>query len=499
MRKIVALMLAVLLLTCSLGANAEDAAYRMAGYDTASGGHDWENHLFFRRMETKTGIAFSFDQTTESYDAWKKHLDAILNDPAAMPDVLFKAQLTPGETQRYYAEGKLIDLKPYLAEHAPNLTALFTAHPEWERAVTLPGGAIAALPGINELQNNNAVWINTAWLKNVRMDMPTTAEELTEVLRAFKKKDPNLNGKNDEIPMTFTSLWDLRFLGHAFGLVSNDYYIRQNDDGSVVFTADSEENRAFIQWLRMLWEEGLIDKNGFATADTTRAITADDATITYGVVFGPSIMSLLPSSQLEKYEVLMPMTYGGKAEYRSFLGDVVRGTFAVTSACKDPAAMVEWVDFLYSEDGGRMIQAGLEGEEYTLHSDGTWSWNDDANTVATTVLTEIAIVGGADVPGYCSAEFQRMYDDEATHRAVEQLYQLKQVSVEPYPLVYLTDAQQARIDAIWAEMAPYMELTQVHFVTGDKPLDDANWAEFVNTLDRMGRSEFVSIWQEAAK
>ena len=42
--------------------------------------------------------------------------------------------------------------------------------------------------------------INTKWLEAVGMEMPTTVDELHDVLVAFKDKDPNGNGQADEIP-----------------------------------------------------------------------------------------------------------------------------------------------------------------------------------------------------------------------------------------------------------------------------------------------------------
>ena len=70
-------------------------------------------------------------------------------------------------------------------------------------------------------------------LRKLKMDMPKTAEELTETLRAFRQQDGNGNLQMDEIPLTFIGMWELRFLGHAFGIVDNDYYVSVSD-GKVV-------------------------------------------------------------------------------------------------------------------------------------------------------------------------------------------------------------------------------------------------------------------------
>ena len=329
--------------------------------------------------------------------------------------------------------------------------------------------------------------------------MPTTAEELTEVLRAFKNKDANMNGSTgDEIPLTFTGMWDLRFLGHAFGLCSNDYHI-QAKDGVVTQTLTSDRNRAFLIWLNQLWTENLIDRNGFTASDTTRAISSDDATITYGVVFGPSVMSMLPSSAVSDYALMMPLTCDGEQVYRDFLGDVVRGAFAITTACEDPAALVSWVDYLYSEEGYMLASAGLLDAEYEVHSDGTWNWIADTATVAQTILPEYTIAEGGNAPMYLPLSYQLNFDDDVTHAAVVALAALKEKSVTPYPLVYLTDEQQSRIDAIWSSLGPWSENMLARFVTGDVPLDDENWQHFCETALEMGLEDMVSIWQEALR
>lgn len=45
--------------------------------------------------------------------------------------------------------------------------------------------------------------VNTDWLKAVDMEIPTSLEELKEVLIAFRDEDPNGNGKKDEIPLSW--------------------------------------------------------------------------------------------------------------------------------------------------------------------------------------------------------------------------------------------------------------------------------------------------------
>ena len=494
MRKgIMGLLLAAIMLLCAV-ASAEEP-FTLSGYDDASG-HDWTTSRFFQRMEERTGLSFSMMQYSNS-DRWTSAKASMLKGDEAMPDVLFKAELSVRETVNFYEAGKLIDLRPYLEEHAPNLWALLQEHPEWMSAISLPDGAIVALPAINQLQNNNAMWINQTWLDNLHLEMPTTAEELKQVLIAFRDGDPNQNGRNDEVPLSFIGMWDLRFLAHAFGIVSNDYYVYVDENGTVREVLTLEQQRAFLEWLHELWEENLIDHNGFLMGSATRQITDSNATMTYGVMLAPTPLAVVPSSALDQYKLLMPLTYEGKQVYRDLCGDLVRGAFAVSSGCKNPAAVIEWVDFLYSEEGYRLAQAGAEIDDYSWNDDGTWNWLLDDQTVALTVLPQVNMTEGGYMPGWSSDAFQLAYGDRQTNEAVKATQALKRVSVEPYPLVCLTEEQETRVAEIQLPLGRYVERTMAWFVTGDMELNDQTWETFCRTGGELGLSEMVTIWQMA--
>ena len=60
MKKLIALLTVLLLLTTV--ASCEETQFRMSGFDGESGNHDWNNNLFFNRMEEMTNVSFHFNQ-----------------------------------------------------------------------------------------------------------------------------------------------------------------------------------------------------------------------------------------------------------------------------------------------------------------------------------------------------------------------------------------------------------------------------------------------------
>ncbi len=496
MRKLISLVLAMLMLLTS-GAYAE-GSFTIAGYDHKDTKHVWTENLFFQRMEEVTGVHLELLQydTKEAWDAAKA---AMLADKQELPDAFFKANLTTRETVEWYEAGKLIDLKPYLAEHAPNLWALLESHPEWMEAVTLPTGEIVALPALDEAQFTNAMWINSVWLQKIGKPAPTTAEELVEVLRAFRDRDMNGNGKrDDETPLTFSSMWDLRFLGHAFGINANDYYVTTDENGKVSEILTTDANRAFLTWLHQLWEEKLLDQIGFTGVRDMSLSMTDEKEVVYGVALSSSPVQLVEVDEMKQYALLEPLTYEGKQVYRDLTGDVIRGTFAITSACKDPAALLKWVDYLYTEEGFILSEAGCEGEEFSINEDGSWLWETANQENLDSVLAEATMHSGISMPGYASVAFQKKIDDVNTQHVLNSILRLREIDSLPYPLVYLTQEQQNRVDELIWNIGRYAERQMVWFVVGDVELNDETWAEFCAQIKALGMDEMVNIWQTAA-
>lgn len=498
MRRGIAWILVLMMLFSAACAESTQKApdYLMEGYDGGVTNRVWETNLFFERMQEITGISFQLRQRTDE-SRWAERKKELLNG-TDLPDVLFKAELSASEVRDLYRNGYIIDLKPYLETYAPDLWKILQEHPEWEKAVTTEDGAIPALPAINTLQSNDAMWINTAWLKKLKLEMPSTAEELTEVLRAFRSGDPNGNYSKDEIPLTFLSMWELRFLGHAFGIIDNDYYVTEKD-GTVTSSLTSDENRAFLTWLHQLWEEDLIDHNGFSGSDSIREITDEKKTVPYGMIMSTTPLTVLPQAALNQFSIMEPMEYNGEKIYRDLAGDLIRGTFAITSACREPEKLVAWVNTLYTEEGNRLACYGREGEEYFWNEDGLWEWSVSTETVANEILPTHTISEGGIAPGYTDAAFQMLYREDYTREAVKALNGLKQYSVIPYPPVTLEAEAEKRVAEIQNDLSRYAEKTMARFVTGDIELTDENWELFCSTVEEKGLQEMIGIWQDAIR
>ena len=490
--------LIVILVCLPLWAPAEETPalrFTLAGFDNTQY-RDWTSNKFFSRMEERTGIHYEVKQYTDAA-AWTKAKAEMKAGSDELPDVLFKARLTGEECINMRENGVLLDLKPYLEACCPNLWALLQENPEALAAITLPDGSIAALPFISNPSQQNYIWVNQEWLKKLRLEMPESAQEFVDMLTAFKTRDPNRNGKADEIPLGFLGPFDLKFLAHAFGLIANDYNIF-TEDGQVKYMPLEDNFRLFITWCRDLWDAGLLDKNGFTMTDDMRTVTDSNATATYGAVITPMAADVFKVSWAEDYAIMPPLAYESKQVYRDFAGSVLRGAFAVTSHCGDPETVLRWVDRLYAQEDAILASIGLQDVDYLVDGDGSWRYLDAVQSSFDTFRGTTLIEGGsAEQPGVSIGEFERrMSGSTLVTNILDQQSAFHAFVRMPFPYYTLTGEESAAIAPLQEQLGYYVDMQIARWVLGEEEISDESFAAFESKLQELGLQEFLAFWQK---
>ena len=105
--------------------------------------------------------------------------------------------------------------------------------------------------------------INVEWLEALNLEMPKTPDEFVNVLKEFVTKDPNGNGKNDEIGFV-SQMWSgISNLYEITGFTGVLTAIRYIQDGGVKWPLIDDEVKEATKWLHNLYVEGLLDKEQF--------------------------------------------------------------------------------------------------------------------------------------------------------------------------------------------------------------------------------------------
>ncbi|MDR1569729.1 MAG: extracellular solute-binding protein [Oscillospiraceae bacterium] len=468
----------------------------------------WEGHAFFQAMRDKTGIEFTFRQySDESAYNLAKDLAFASND---LPDAFFKAALSADEEMRYAASGQLINLAPLLAEYAPTVNGILSARPDWRSIIAQPNGTIASLPSLNGYERQAFIWINRDWLTNLNLPMPADADALEETLRAFKSGDPNLNGKSDEIPLSFVGPWEARFFLHAFGLTPNDYNImmslnNETNEARVIFAPFDDRYALFVEWLIDLNKVGLLDEDAFRQGQSQRqTIISEEDTATIGCFVSVAPYMLTKLEVADQYAVLPPLISDEKQAYRRLATGVSRGAFAITSACGDPGSLLEWADLLYTEEGGRLAAAGVDTVDYRWLGGGTWEWITDEMTTIDILLRDRVIRTDTITPGLDPADFQRRTDLAIEARVRREGDAIRDLLVQPFPVYWPSDmAREAEIAELQRALGQAVDEGIARFITGETTYSDETWRAFQEELRATGADRltelFQSIYDEQAR
>ena len=199
-----------------------------------------ETNTFTKYVQDKTNIQIKWDLVPDKALNDRKQLMLASGD---YPEVILHGSLTKDEQMKYGKQGVFIPLNDLIDKYAPNFKKAMVDLPYLKSSISAPDGNIYALPQINECYHCNyaqKLWINQSWLDKLGLKMPTTTDEFHEVLKAFKEKDPNGNGKRDEIPLTGS---DDMWAGNIASYLMNSFIIDDQvdkDSGTFLQLKDSK-------------------------------------------------------------------------------------------------------------------------------------------------------------------------------------------------------------------------------------------------------------------
>jgi len=303
---------------------------------------------------------------TDDDQAWT----LMISSPDSMPDIIVSSSME--NMEKLGADGGLLVLNDYLDEYCPNIVAAFEKYPELKSASTACDGNIYEICGMKEMVSSFTYVIRQDWLDAVGAEMPTTVDELHEVLLKFKSEDPNGNG--DEIPVI--SRWQSDFVGHILGLWDSGTGLLVRD-GKVEFQPMEENFKVGMANVVQWYAEGLIDPEVFTREDARNVLYGENRggfTIDWPASttqYNQSLADTVPG--FNNVVMGVPVDQNGN-QYMKFKSTPYAGT-GISINCKNVEAALTLIDFLYSEEGQILSTYGIEGESYTIE-DGEYVFGD---------------------------------------------------------------------------------------------------------------------------
>ncbi|RCW47477.1 extracellular solute-binding protein [Paenibacillus prosopidis] len=478
-----------------------------------------DNNWFTKYVEQKLGIDLQFVIAKESE---LDKVEDVLFASGDYPPIILDGSLTPDEQVRYGQRGIFRPLNGLIDQYGDRLKEIFRQNPGLKKSITAPDGNIYALPSVNECLHcwyAQKLWINTSWLNKLNLQMPRTTEELYHVLRAFKLKDPNGNGLQDEIPLSgAVNSWHTEITGFLmsafiYNTDTNYFYVH---DGTVGIAAIQPEWREGLAYIRKLFREGLIDPEVFTQSIDGLVETASRKDNVLGAVTSGYARMVFNSSagyRSGNYEAVPPLIGPSGYQAAGFFSSFDRAVFAVTdkATAAEAAAALRLADFLMTEEATIRNEWGPENKwwrkgrpgEYDEHGrpakyrlDPEFSSSSAANDVWAQMgllyrdrdLRESWAVS-ADPNSFVDYE-HRLYVETLRKYAGKE-------PDEVYPdYIFMDTTASEEAARLMAPIDEYIRTNLVQFITGVKDTD-ADWDDYVDGLKQLKLDRYMEIHQNA--
>lgn len=399
-----------------------------------------------------------------------------------------------------------LPLNDYI-DSLPNVSSVLESRPEAKLFLTFPDGNIYSFPFVQEREYEgfpDQLYINTAWLENLDLEMPVTYEEYADVLRAFKNDDPNQNGEADEIPLTMMITHNYFGLFSMYGLFGriDDPSRLTIEDGTVVFTADKPEWKEATKWFAELSAEGLIDLEGFTQDRSMLFAKGKSDPMLIGSSNAFLLDNVVGAERMADYQFLLLEGVDGEKRLRhSYFPVQSRANSVVSAAVENPDGLLRFFDVCLDEEKNYSLQSvfGLIGKQIIEADEG--SDKEFKFAVAPDGLSQDDFRykdAPSNFPTYLTAESWNSIEHAPDVARKEAILE----EVRPYlqkesmPPVLFTDEELDQLADIHTTIRDYVAQQQSLWITNQADID-AEWDSYVESLNQMGLENLVRIYQDA--
>ncbi|MFB5760896.1 extracellular solute-binding protein [Paenibacillus medicaginis] len=314
----------------------------------------------------KTGVEYEL-MTTPPGSEPAEYLNVMIAS-GELPDIL---RPIGGVEQTLIQQGGALPLDDLLPKYAPNV---WNSIPEeaWNIVRSASeDGKIYYVPKVF-LVPERAPLIRKDWIDKVGMKMPETVEDYVELLKAFRDKDPNGNGKQDELPTSGREFG--RWMDHLFAIYGvamwEGYPEWDIYDGKIQYAGVTENMREAIKFIRMLYEEKLLDNETFLNKGEVW-----QAKINNNLV---GSWYHLPANVRDRYNAILTQAPDAYIEAMPIPKAKGFDGFVTQKSMGEPEWMIPAVaeqnapnalkllDFFYDPANEEFVRYGIEGQHYVV-------------------------------------------------------------------------------------------------------------------------------------
>lgn len=453
---------------------------------------------YAKALEKATGVKVDYKHPAIGQGAEQFNLLLASGD---LPDIIEYGWFEfPGGPGKAIKDGYIVALNDYIDEYAPNLKKYLEEHPEVDKMIKTDEGEYYCFPfirGDEKLLLSAGPIVRVDLLEKLGIENPVTYDDWYNMLKKFKEAGV-------EIPLSFnaTNTNEINSLLGMFGAASS-YYI---ENGTVKFGPLEKEFKNTLMMLNKWYSEGLYDKN-FTTSDAKireSNVLLGKVGVTYGSgggQLGKWIQALGADSDIKLGTLPYPVEKEGDYSKTKSISSMFPGNgAAITTACKDIPAAVKYLDFLYGEEGHRLVNFGIEGESYEM-VDGvpTYTEKITKNPEGLSMSQAMSMYmrsysGGPFVQDVGYIEQYYAFDEQKqalVNWCLGNTYR-QEFSI---PKILCTTDEASEMATITNNVNTYRDTMVLKFITGTESFD--NYDKFLNQIKSLKIDRALEIQQSA--
>lgn len=486
---------------------------------------DYSNNEFTKWLEDLTNIHLEFDIPPMAEAQQKLNLMLASDD---LPEIIIGCNIRLDQLQLLAEQGVFLPLNDYIEKYGVEFKKVYEAFPQVKDLITLRDGKIYGLPHINDCYHcsmSQKMWVYQPWLDKLGLKPPETTEEFYQMLKAFKEKDPNGNGKADEIPLSGTREQNGGWRAQLDSFLMNSfvYNDRVTANGSRhLILENGVVKAAYVQpgwkeglkYYAKLYAEGLIDPQAFTNDQNQLRQLGENPNVpilgaTSAGWYGVFTQNGGPSGRWKEYKPIAPlkgpsgMRQTPLTPYQPTGG---HGNFMITRVAKNPEAAFRLADVFYGFDATTRSVFGPEGEDWVRAKP------DDVSIAGgKAAYTVLKVWSGEEhnrhwnqaAPTFRTSEYRLSQTYNPADPLERWLYEWTKNLYEPYgtrdkavpPLVF-TKEQSKEFGELNTAVLNVVDEWFAKFVTGKADVD-RDWDTYIKTLKDSGLDRFLAIYQAA--
>lgn len=346
-------------------------SYTALQYEIDNIAVDFSSMWYYQQIEKQTGVHVDFTEVKDS--EWSSSV-ALAFAQGKMPDMILRGSL---DIEEYgVTRHLLVPLDEYIDKgFLPNYAARMDAA-GLRQQLTASDGHIYQLGFLisQDVNTNGHFFINRKWLDALKLPVPETTGELTEVLRHFRNDDPNGNGLRDEIPLEFTfddNTTGIYNLFSFFGLPLNEDFVYPDRQGKVRFAPEEDAFFEAAGWLHQLHLEGLLDIDFISQGSSIWAAKVNEGNIGMFSYWRLQNTALNPGITAD-YEIMLPVHAEGTTACLPRNMDIIEFGAALTVGNRNIEACLRWLDAQFETENMLVSQNGPLGDTLIRREDGRY-------------------------------------------------------------------------------------------------------------------------------